>query len=404
MRYVIIGNGMAGISAAVRLRSVSPDAEIVLYTDEPYTFYSRPGLMYHMMGVEKEWDLYCDRPYLYDKHKLELKFDKVNQLNLDRDELILSDGSTEPFDKLLLAVGATPRKLGCPGEDLDGVYNFTLMSDAKAMMASAREGLRGVVIGGGLLGAEISEVWRRFGMNVTTLVLEDWYFPKALSEEQGRVVEKAFTRHKVDIRLKEEVAEFISQNGKLTAVRTKSGLELSCDMACVTIGVEPRKTLAKESGIDVAKGILVDSKLQTSRPNVYACGDCAEVQHPITNQKFVELLWYSARAQGNTVAASMVGLPRDYEPGIFYNSAMFFDVDYISVGSGRYPGDGQADFTLVSRNGKAARRFVHKDGHITGITSVGTNDRYEDLLYYIKSAYPVDEVALRLGSRRWFGR
>jgi NAD(P)H-nitrite reductase large subunit len=275
---------MAGVTAAVRLRSMSPDAEIVMYTDEPYTFYSRPGLMYHMMGIEKEWDLYCDRPHVYDKNNLRLRFATVKQISRDKNETVIEGEASEPFDRLLLALGAAPRKLGCPGEDMQGVYSFTLMSDAKAMMAAARRDMRGVVIGGGLLGAEISEVWQHFGMHVTMLVLEDWYFPKALSEAQGRLVEKAFTRHGADIMLRQEVAEFTGTDGKLTGVRTKSGLELPCDMACVTIGVESRKSLAEASGIDVGRGILVDQTLQTSRPDVFACGDCAEIRDPITGR------------------------------------------------------------------------------------------------------------------------
>jgi hypothetical protein len=100
----------------------------------------------------------------------------------------------------------------------------------------------------------------------------------------------------------------------------------------------------------------------------------------------------------------MAGVAREYDSGIFCNSAMFFDVDYISVGSGRYPNDGQADYTATGRGDREVRRFVHRNGHVTGITSVGTNDRYEDLLEYVRGAYPVDEVSMKLGARRWFGR
>lgn len=404
MRYVIVGNGIAGVSAAVGLRENSPDAEIILYTDEPYTFYSRPGLMYHMMGIEKEWDLYCDRPYLYTQNRLDLRHGKVLQISPDRDELLIEGQSPQPFDKLLLALGAQPRKLNVPGEILPGVHNFTLMSDAKAMMETARRGMRGIVIGGGLLGAEISEVWRHYGMHVTFLILEDWYFQKALSEEQGRLTESTFRKHGVDVRTNEEVAGFIEKDGKLVGVRTKSGLEFPCDLACVTIGVEPRTSLAQVSGLDVGRGIVVDRTLQTSRPNVFACGDCAEIRDAATGKSTVELLWYSARAQGCHAAHTMVGAAKPYDPGMFYNSAMFFDLDYISVGAGRHQDDGQEELSVTSRNGRQVRRYIHRNGRVTGITSVGTDDRYEDLKRCIEGAYAVDDVERILGRRRWFGR
>jgi NAD(P)H-nitrite reductase large subunit len=403
MRYVIVGNGMAGVSAAIGLRDNSPDAEIILYTDEPYTFYSRPGLMYHMMGMEKEWDLYCDRPGVYTRSRLDLRRGRVLRLSPDRDELLVEGQPAQPFDRLLLAVGAQPRKLNITGEHLPGVHNFTLMSDAKAMMEVAKPGMRGVVIGGGLLGAEISEVWRHFGMHVTILVIEDWYFPRALSEEQGRVVQNTFRRHGVDVRTNEEAAEFIEKDGKLAGVRTRSGLELPCELACVTIGVEPRRLLAQESGLEVARGIVVDRTLQTSRLNVFACGDCAEIQDPATGKSTVELLWYSARAQGGHAAHCMAGALRPYDPGTFYNSAMFFDLDYVSVGSGRYPGDGQEESVFSSRNGRQVRRITHRNGRVTGITSVGTSDRYEDLIGCVEGAYTVDELTRVLGRRKWFG-
>ncbi len=404
MRYVIVGNGIAGVSAAVGLREKSPDAEIIIYTDEPCTFYSRPGLMYYMMGIEKEVDLYCDRPYLYNKNRIDLRHAKVLQISRDRDELLIKDQAPLPFDKVLLALGAQPRKLDIAGEHLSGVHNFTLMSDAKAMMEKAGRAMRGVVIGGGLLGAEISEVWRHYGMHVTLLILEDWYFQKALSEEQGRLAESTFRKHGVDVKTNEEVAQLAGNDGRLASVRTKSGLDIPCDIACVTIGVEPRKSLAEVSGLEVSRGIVVDRTLRTSRPNVFACGDCAEVRDPVDGTSKVELLWYSAQSQGSHAARSMVGAGYLYDPGTFYNSAMFFDLDYISVGAGRYPGDDQHEVTTTSRNGREVRRFIHKNARVTGITSVGTHDRYEYLRHCVEGAYAVDDAVRALGRRRWLGR
>ena len=145
----------------------------------------------------------------------------------------------------------------------------------------------------------------------------------------------------------------------------------------------------------------MDATLATSRPNVYAAGDCAEIK--TTDSTYIEQLWYSADRQGRAVARSMCGDPRPYDPGIFFNSAMFFDVDYVSIGSGRYQDDGQDEETVVSPNGRAARRFISRNGVLTGMTSVGANDPAHLAMDLIRDGATVGDAKAKLGGRwlRW---
>lgn len=400
MHYVIVGNGIAGVTAARDIHGHDPSARITIITDEHSPFYSRPGLMYHMMGDLKEWDLAIARDGFYRDIGAELKYASAVRIRNGDNSLELDTGESVPFDSLLLATGGKSRRLSVPGADLDGIHFMYSLRDGKGVMAASRPNMNAVVIGGGLLGAELAEVWHRLGVHVTFLVLEPWYFPKALSEPQGRVIESGIRRHGCDLYLNEEVAEF-KGNGSVSSVVTKSGRQFPADLVGVTIGVEPNMDLARASDIETKRGILVDPTLRTSREHVFAAGDCAEIEVAGSDRTRIEQLWYTAESQGHAAARSMCGDTRPYDAGIFYNSAMFFDVDYVSIGSGRYPNDGQDEETVVSRSGKAARRLIHRSGIITGITTVGANDDARVVMDLVASGAGLNSAKWRLGGRGW---
>jgi len=400
MRHVIVGNGMAGITAARALGRLDPGARITIVTDEATPFYSRPGLMYYMMGYLKEWDLRIARDGFYRELGAELKHDTAVRISADDDVLELASGERLPFDRLLIATGSKSRRPNVPGADLDGVHFMYTLQDCKRIVSRSRRGMKAVILGGGLLGSELAEVWRHLGVNVVQLVREPWYFPKGLSEPQGRIVETETRRHGVELHLNEEAAEF-GRNGKVSKVITKTGKEFEADAVGVTIGVEPNPDFATASGIATARGVLVDETLRTSRANVFAAGDCAEIRDGNGQGTYIEQLWYSAARQGEAVARAMCSDVRPYDSGIFYNSAMFFNVDYVAIGSVRSPGDDLAEETVVSRDGRAARRFVHRSGLVTGITSVGAGDNAEVLMQMVGDGMNLELAQERLKGRRW---
>lgn len=398
MNYVIVGNGMAGVSAARTIRRIDPDASIKIITDEPEPFYSRPGLMYFMMGYLKEWDLRIARDAYWQGLNAEVVYGSAARISPDKDALEMASGSNIPFDRLLLATGSKTRRLSVPGWDLPGIRYMYTLTECRQLVREFRKGTRAVVIGGGLLGAELSEVWRHLGADVTSMVLEPWYFKKGLNEPQGRIVEEAFRRHGAPVYVNEETAE-IEGGVHVSGLKTKSGLHFEADQIGVTIGVEPNVDLAMASGIAINRGILVDESLRTDRANIFAAGDCAEFKRPAGMP--IEQLWYSAGKQGEAAGRAMCGDPRAYDPGIFYNSAMFFDVDYVSIGAGRVRDDDQDEETVVSKNGRAARRFIHRSGVITGITTVGAKDNAAVLMEMVRTGAGLKEAKARLGGWGW---
>jgi NAD(P)H-nitrite reductase large subunit len=399
MRHLIIGNGMAGVTAAGALARLDPRAQITIISDEETPFYSRPGLMYYMMGTLKEWDLHIARDGFYRRLGAELKYGVAARTADDGDAVELASGERIPFDRLLIATGSKSRRPHIPGGSLDGTHFMYTLRDCKHIMSRSRKGMRAVIVGGGLLGAELAEVWRHFGLHVVQLVREPWYFQKGLSEPQGRIVEQAMRRHGVELYLDEEAAE-LRGNGALSSVLTKNGKEFGADVAGITIGVEPNIDLAKASGVETGRGVLVDEGLRTSRPRIFAAGDCAEIRGA-GDRAYIEQLWYSAARQGEAAARCMMGDPRLYDSGTFYNSAMFFHVDYVAIGAVRAPGDDLEEETVVSRDGRAARRFIHRDGLVVGITSVGANDPAALLMQIVREGANLDHVKRRLKGWRW---
>ena len=400
MHSIIIGNGIAGVTAAQYLHRMAPQSQITLLTDEETPCYSRPGLMYYLMGTLKQWDLQLAHDAFYQDMGATLQYGRATLIRGDEQVVELESGATLQYDRLLLATGSVSRRLHVPGDDWEGIRSMYALRDSQPILRMARRGATAVVVGGGLLGVELAEVWRHFGVQVTLLVKEPWYFPRGLSEPQGRIVEDAIRRHGCGLRLDDEIAE-IRPQGQRAEVVTTHGATLPADAIGVTIGVEPNTALAQASGIAVQRGILADHTLRTSLPHVYAAGDCAEILSPDGNSRYIEQLWYSAMRQGAYAARAMLGDPRPYDPGIFYNSAMFFDVNYQYLGAVRARDDGQEEETVVSRNGTGARRFIHRNGVLTGICAVGTRDRAETLLAMVRDGMALSTAKAHLGGWGW---
>jgi NAD(P)H-nitrite reductase large subunit len=400
MRYVIIGNGMAGITAAQTLRRIDPDAGITIATDEQTPFYSRPGLMYHMMGLLKECDLRIARDRFYESLKADVLYDTATRIDTQKNVVGFFSGRILPFDRLLIAVGSKSRAIDIPGHDLPGIHYMYSLTDCRRIMAESRRGMKAVVIGGGLLGAELAEVWRHAGLDVVFLVLEPWYFPRGLSEPQGRIVEAEIRRRGCELYMTEEVVEFRG-DARVSKVLTKLDRKFEADIVGVTIGVVPNTDLAKASDLQVGRGVVVDQTLQTSRSDVFAAGDCAEISPGVEDGTFIEQFWYSADRQGRLAAANMCGAARTYDPGVFCNTAKFFGVDYVSVGAGRQPDDGQDEETIVARHGRSARRFVCRGALVTGITSIGHDDNPRLIIDIVRDDTSLREAKTRLGGTRW---
>jgi len=312
MRYVIIGSGVAGIAAIEALRSVDTAAEITLIGDDPYGFYSRPGLAYYLTGELHDKALFPRTAD--DLRKLNFRYvnQRVTRILRAEHTLEMGDQSAIMYDRLLIAVGAQALPLEVPGADLEGVLKLDHMADAKHILKHARRGRTAVVVGGGITALELVEGLRSRGMKVHYLLRGDRYWSNVLDEQESRIVERRLREEGVTLHHHAEVIEVIGRNGKVSEIRLLNGQTLKCDLVAYAIGIRPRVELAKQAGLAIDRGILVNEYLQTNDPDIFAAGDVAQAYDPLSGRSILDSLWTPARQQGYTAGLNMAGRKTAY--------------------------------------------------------------------------------------------
>lgn len=320
--YVVVGASLAGAKAAQTLREEGFAGGIVLVGTEPELPYERPPLSKgFLLGKEEKSKIYVHDQGWYDEHEVELRLG-VTALGIDRAgrRIELSDGHLLSYDKLLIATGASPRRLNVPGGDLEGVLYLRTVADSERLAATLRRvgqvGGQVVVVGAGWIGLETAAAARSYGCAVTVVEPEQTPLNRALGPELGNVFADLHRRHGVEFRLGVGVSEFRSADpgaGRLGSVVTSDGSVLPADVAIVGIGVQPNVSLAEGAGLDLANGILVDAALQTSDPNIYAAGDVANAWNPLLHRRVRVEHWANALNSGPAAARSMLGQQVSYD-------------------------------------------------------------------------------------------
>ena len=396
---VIIGNGVAGVTAARFIRKQS-DYDITIISDETDHFYARTALMYIYMGHMRYEDT---KPYedgFWEKNRIRLVRGFVEQIDTEEKMLHLQNGVAVGYDVLIVATGSKSNKIGWPGEDLEGVQGLYCMDDLQAMERHTRGIRRAVVVGGGLIGVESAEMLHARHIPVTFLVRETQYMDYILPPEEAEMIGQEIRDHHIDLRLATELERILpDEAGRVRAVVTKGGEEIACEFVILAIGVRPNIEVAETSGIETARGVLVNEYFETNVPDVYAVGDCAQFREDGIGHKPVEQLWYSGRRQGQTVAQTICGERTAYDRGLFFNSAKFFTIEYQTYGDVR-PDVGEGVETLcwsAPEENKLIRiNYDAEDGRALGFNTLGVRYRQAVCQRWIRDGRPVDYVLQHL--------
>jgi NAD(P)H-nitrite reductase len=318
-RYVIIGAGIAGFAAAETLRTLDPIAEILLVSDDPYGFYSRPGLAYYLTGEIPEKQL-----FLFSKNgrlNLNIKHIKGSVIHLDpiAHTIKTETSGLLTYERLLLATGASAVPLDIPGANLQGVVKLDNLEDTQHILSLVRHAKTAVVVGGGVVAVELVEGLVAQGVKVHYFLRGDWFWPNVLGEAEARMVERYLTHDEVTIYHNTEIVEILGKRGKVKGVRTTKGIVMNCDLVAVGIGVKPRMDLAQAAGLKTERGILADEYLQTSNPDIFVAGDAAQIFDPISGHSSIDNLWYPGRKQGRIAAMNMAGQRQIYRRTVAVN-------------------------------------------------------------------------------------
>ena len=377
---VIIGNGIAGITAARHIRKKS-DYHITIVSSETKYFFSRTALMYVFMGHMKFEHTQPYENWFWKKNRIDLIQAHVQKIDTSSKKLLLDNNNTITFDDLIIATGSKPNKFGWPGQDLKGVMGMYSKQDLDKITHYAKDCKRAVIVGGGLIGIEMAEMFASKNIPVTFLVRETSFWNKVLPTQESKMINKHILEHHIDLRLDTNLIKILSdEQGRAKAVVTDKGETIPCNLVGLTAGVSPNVSFLKDSGIQLDKGALVNRYLETNIPNIYAIGDCAQQQLAIRERRPIEAVWYTGRMMGETVARTICGTPTKYNPGHWFNSAKFFDIEYQTYGwITTEPKENEARFYWEHKDGKKCLHFnFDKNSRkFIGINTLGIRLRHQ---------------------------
>ncbi len=333
---VIIGNGISGVTTARHIRKLS-DKKITIISAETDYFFSRTALMYVYMGHLKFEHTQPYENWFWKKNKIELKKGFVKTIETASKTLNFTNGDTLQYDKLVIATGSKPNKFGWPGQDLDGVMGMYHKQDLENLEKYAPNNTvckRAVIVGGGLIGIELAEMLASRNIPVTFLVRENSFWNGVLPEGESKMINAHIKKHHIDLRLATNLKEIkADDNGNVKSVIIEeTGEEIMCNVVGLTAGVTPNIDFLKDSDIETGRGVLVNRYLETNKSDIYAIGDCAEQHEAIGNRRPIEAVWYTGRMMGETLAQTLCGNRIAYQPGHWFNSAKFFDIEYQTYG------------------------------------------------------------------------
>lgn len=312
MRYVIIGSGVAGVAAIEAIRAEDQAGDVTLIGDDPYGFYSRPGLAYYLTGELHDKALFPRTASDFRKLNFRYVNGKVTRIRRVEHTVELETQPAISYDRLLIAVGARAMPLEVPGADLEGVLKLDHMADAKRILKHARRGKTAVVIGGGITALELVEGLRARGMSIHYLLRGERYWSNVLDEQESHIIEHRLREEGITLHHHAEVMEVTGRHGRVNGIRLLTGQTLKCDLVAYAIGIRPRVDLAKQAGLAIDRGILVNEHLQTSDPDIFAAGDVAQVYDPMSGRSILDSLWNPARQQGYAAGSNMAGCRTAY--------------------------------------------------------------------------------------------
>lgn len=377
-RLVVIGNGMAGCRAVEEILALEPDRyAITIFGAEPRVNYNRIMLSPVLAGEKSFDEIVINSAEWYEENAITLiSGDPVVHIDREAQQVVSRGGAVESYDKLLIATGSDPFVIPVPGKDLPGVVTFRDLDDVEAMLKAAKISSKAVVIGGGLLGLEAAHGLSLRGMDVTVLHLMPTLMERQLDEAAGYLLKSELEGRGMTIMTGADTAEIVEKDGRVGGVKLKDGSKIEADLVVMAVGIRPNGTLAKASGVEVERGIVVDDHMVTSDPNILSVGEC--VQHRGQCYGLVAPLWDMCRS----LAAGLAAQPKGYEGSVTSTKLKVSGVDLFSAGdfSG---GEGCEDIVMRDAARGIYKRVVVKDDKIIGAVLYGdTQDGnwYFDLL------------------------
>ena len=398
-RYVIIGNGVAGTTAAETLRKNDPNCSIHLLTNEPYPLYNRVSLPRFLQGVIGEQKVMIRDFAWHEQRNITLVTETVvTAVNTEERVVSTSDGKNYPYDALLIASGGRANPLRVPGADgTKHIYNFVTLDDTKTIIERMLESKTAVAYGGSFIAYELCDGFALRKLNTTWIMRGPYWLRNSLDPEGGEVVDNIAKKFGVEVIHGDEIESVVPANGVPSYVKTKKGREIQADLIGIGLGITLNTQFLKDTPIKIDQGIVVDEYLQTNIPGVYAAGDVANFFDATVERHHTMGTWDNALGHGKIAGVNMAGGRQPFVDVPTYTSPLF-DVNIAVVGSAE---SSNPELETIARRepgekgNENYRKLFFRDNRLVGVLMIGSPKGRKKLVEIVKSQQIIDSAADR---------
>jgi NAD(P)H-nitrite reductase large subunit len=398
-RYVIIGNGIAGTTAAETLRKNDPNCSIHLLTNEPYPLYNRVSLPRFLQGVIVEQKVMIRDFAWHEQRNIQLVTETmVTSIDTDERVVVTDKGQRLPYDALLIATGGWANPLRVPGaQDVKHIYNFVTLDDTKTIIARMLESRTAVAYGGSFISYELCDGFAVRKLATTWIMRGPYWLRNSLDPDGGEVIDNIAKKFGVQVIHGDEIEEVVPKNGVPSYIKTRKGREIQADVVGIGLGITLNTAIVAQTPVEVRNGIVVNEYLETNVPGVYSAGDVAEFFDPTINRHHTMGTWDNAMAHGRVVAVNMAGGHQAYVDVPTYTSPLF-DVNIAVVGTAE---SNNPELSPISRRepgekgNENYRKLFFRDNKLVGVLMVGSPKGRKKLVEIVKNQQVFETAAER---------
>jgi len=375
MKYIIIGNGIAGIEAAQAIRKNDDEGDITIITKSKYPHYFRPRLVEYLAGKVTLEQISIFKEDFYEKNRIENIYDtRIVSIDAGDSSLVDENGKKYFYDRLLIATGGVPFVPPIKGVNHKGAFTLRGITDSDKILEYCKDLDHIAVVGGGLLGLETANSLALLGKKVSVIELASSLLPRQLDADGGNILKGMLEEKGMVFYTGESVSTIIEEKGNVKSVVLESGQVVDADAVIISSGIRPKFELAEKAGLKTDRGIIVNDYLQTSVDTIFAAGDTAEYRGVVYG------LWFAAKEQGKAAGLNMAGVKTEYTGTVMSSQLKITGIDLYSAGDIFLEDSEQ----YVSQKSDSYMKFQMKDGRPAGVVVLGDKEA-------IKSARKVME-------------
>lgn len=391
MEYVILGNGIAGVSAAEAIRQFDPEGSITLVGDETFTPYSRPMISMVLSGQAASDQLPIRSERFYEDLKITpVLGNRVSKIEVDQKQVKVQNGTCLQFDRLLIATGADPRPIKAEGLNLKNIFFMRTEAHVRNMLAVIPRAKKALVLGGGLVGFKAAYGLLQRGLEVTMLITSGYPLSMQVDETAGKLILDELRDYGLEVRVGISVEAF-EGNGSVTGAALSDGSRMPCDLVVVGKGVLPALSFVPRDKIDIDLGILVNERMETNIPGIFAAGDVAESVDISRKTRWVNAIWPEAVTQGRVAGTNMAGRRVSYQGSLSRNVLRILNLDVMAMGLVNPPND--SDYEVIHAGDprrRTYRKLVFRKNILTGAVLINAIEQGGIFMGLIQNEIPLN--------------